>query len=68
MTAVTVPVPPSAQRLIDAQTNALLQELVTATPTQVAAYMTSNVTTIAQAQSVLTSLALAIRYLYLVDQ
>ena len=65
MSTVNVPVPATTQRLLDAQSSALLQQLVTATPAQVSAYMTANVTTIAQARTVLTALALGLRYVYL---
>ena len=65
MSTVNVPVAATTQRLLDAQSNALLVQLVNGTPAQVAAYMTANVTTIAQARTVLTALALGLRYVYL---
>ena len=64
MSAVTVPVPPAHQRLMDAQSQALLQQLVTATPAQIAAYMAANVTSLSAAQTVLTALAVGLRYVY----
>jgi hypothetical protein len=65
MSAVTVPVPPAHQRMMDAASQALLQQLVTATPAQIAAYMAANVTSLASAQTVLTALAIGLRYTYL---
>jgi hypothetical protein len=53
------------QRLLDAQSEALLQQLVTATPAQIRAYMAANVTNLAQAQAVLATLAIGLRYVYL---
>ena len=63
----TITLAPTAhqQRFLDADSNALLKQLVNATPAQVQTYMTANVTTLAQARDVLTALALAVRYLYL---
>jgi hypothetical protein len=51
--------------MMDAQSQALLQQLVTATPAQIAAYMAANVTSLASAQTVLTALAIGLRYTYL---
>jgi hypothetical protein len=65
MSAVNVPVPPSHQRLVDASSQALLQQLITATPAQISAYMAANVTSLASAQTVLTALAVGLRYVYL---
>ena len=67
MKTVNVPVPPTAQRKLDAQQNALLQQLMTATPSQIDAWLTGNVTTLAQARTVLSAMLLALRYLYLRD-
>lgn len=55
-------------RYFDAQSSALLQQLVRASPAQVRAYMNNNVNTLAQARDVLEALALAVRYLYLKAQ
>lgn len=65
MKSVTIPPTSTQQRLGDADGNALLKQLVNATPAQVHTYFTNNVTTLAQAKDVLESLALAVRYLYL---
>lgn len=64
MKSVTLPASAPQQRFIDAEASALLRQLVNATPAQVQAYMTANVTNLAQARDVLTALALAVRYLY----
>lgn len=61
---IDVPVPSEKQRRLDTETNALLQVLINSTPTQVNAYLASNVTTVVQTQKVLAALALAVRYLY----
>jgi len=66
--ALTVPVPAPLQAGLDATSSALLQQLVNATAAQVSAYMTANVTTLAQTQTVLTALALGLRYVYLKHQ
>jgi hypothetical protein len=68
MSAVTVPVPPAHQRLLDASSQALLQQLIAATPAQISAYMAANVTSLASAQTVLTALAVGLRYVYLLKQ
>ncbi len=68
MTAVTVTVPPAHQRAIDAQSSALLQQLMNATPAQISSYLAANVTTVAQANTVIQALALGLRYLYLKPQ
>lgn len=68
MSHVTVPLLPDHQRLADAKSNALLQQLVNATPAQVQAWMTANVTNLAQAQTVLVALALGLRYVYLQEK
>jgi hypothetical protein len=65
MTAINVPVPPDYQRGIDAKSQALLQQLVNATPTQITAYLTANSTNIAQVNVILQALAVGLRYLYL---
>jgi hypothetical protein len=65
MSQVTVPVPAGYQREIDAQTHALLQQLVSATPAQISTWLTANVTTLAQANNVLQALAVGLRYIYL---
>jgi len=65
MSAVTVPVPPAHQRMMDAQSQALLQQLVTATPAQITAYLAANSTNIAQVNAILQTLAVGLRYLYL---
>jgi hypothetical protein len=62
---VPVPVPPAHQRLVDASSQALLQQLITATPAQIAAFMATNAATLAGAQTVLTALAVGLRYVYL---
>ena len=56
------------QRLFDAQSSLLLQQLVTATPAQVQTWMTANVTDLASARTVLVALALGLRYVYLKEQ
>lgn len=65
MKQVTIAPDPTQQRLNEADNNPLLKQLVNATPAEIAAYMSANVTTLAKAQTVLTALALAVRYLYL---
>ena len=51
------------QRKLDARGDAVLRALLSATPAQVDAYLTANVTTLAQARAVLRALALAVRAL-----
>ena len=72
---INVPVNPdhqkrvdTQQRYFDADSSALLKQLVHATPAQVHTWVTNNVTTIAQAQAAIEALALAVRYLYLKGQ
>lgn len=65
MKTVTLAATPHQVRQADADNNPLLKQLMNATPAQVATYMTTHVTSLAEAQKVLTALALALRYLYL---
>lgn len=65
MKNVTLSPTVTQQRHLDSENDVLLRQLIHATPAQVSAYMTTNVTTLAQARTVLTSLALAVRHLYL---
>lgn len=68
MKTVTLPPTAAQQRALDADGNATVQALMAATPAEVAAYMSTHVTTIAQAQAMFTALALALRSLYLRDK
>jgi len=65
MSTVIVSPTPNKQRLMDAKSEALLQQLVTATPAQIDAYLNANVTTLVQARQVLKVLAIGLRYVYL---
>ena len=61
MSTVIVSPTPNKQRLMDAKSEALLQQLVTATPAQIDAYLNANVTTLVQARQVLKVLAIGLR-------
>lgn len=65
MANISVPPSPEKQRSLDAKGEALLQQLVAATPAQIDTYLTANLTTVAQARPLIKSMLLAIRYLYL---
>ena len=65
MSNVSVPVPPAHQRMMDAQSHALLQQLASATPAQITAYLAANSTNIAQVNTILQALAVGLRYVYL---
>jgi len=65
MKIVTLPATADQQRMIDAQSSAILQQLITATPDQVDAWLAAHVTDLASARTVLKALALGLRYVYL---
>jgi hypothetical protein len=65
MSTVTIPRPAVKQRLVDAQSEVLLQRLVTSTPAQIESWLLTNVTNISQARTVLKALAIGLRHLYL---
>lgn len=65
MANISVPPSPAKQRALDAKGEAVLQTLLNATPSQIDAYLLANLTTIAQARTMIRALALAVRYLYL---
>jgi len=60
-----LPTPPAMQRRLDAESDAVLRRLVAASPADVEAWLTANVTNVVQARRVLLALALAVRHLYL---
>lgn len=63
MKRVTVAADATLQRKLDAKGDAVLAQLLAATPAQIDTYLTNNVTTMAQARTVLRSLLLAVRAL-----
>ena len=65
MSTVAVPPHPDHARLMDAKSQALLQQLVTATPAQITTWLNANVTDLASARLVLHALAVGLRYVYL---
>ena len=72
---IDVPVDPqnqarvdNQQRLVDAQSNQILQALITATPAQVETWLAANVVDLPSARIVLKALALGLRYVYLMEQ
>lgn len=63
MKRVTVAASARLQARLDARGDNVLAAITKATPAQIDAYLTANVTTLAQARRVLLALALAIRSL-----
>lgn len=68
MSTVTVPPVADRVRMMDAASEALLQQLVNATPAQITTWLNANVTDLASARTVLHALAVGLRYLYLKGQ
>jgi len=63
MKRVSIVAPATLQRKLDARGDAVLRALINASPEQIDAYLTANVTTLVQARAVLRALALAVRAL-----
>ena len=61
MTDIEVPLNFDAQNAADAAENALLQTMLPLSPTDLAAWMAANATTIPQIQAVLCALVLAVQ-------